>query len=61
MGQERPAAPGLNPGAVLKQLAKVPVSLHCWQDDGACGLENFAGASSGAADGFAALRHPVQD
>jgi L-rhamnose isomerase len=47
LAQERYAAIGVNAGAVLKQLAKVPVSLHCWQGDDVGGFENFCGALTG--------------
>jgi L-rhamnose isomerase len=47
LAQERYAAIGVNAGAVLKQLAKVPVSLHCWQGDDVGGFENFGGALTG--------------
>jgi L-rhamnose isomerase len=31
---------GIDTDKVLKQLAKIPVSLHCWQGDDVCGFEN---------------------
>jgi L-rhamnose isomerase len=47
LAKERYAALGVNTDAVLKQLAKVPVSLHCWQGDDVGGFENFGGALGG--------------
>ena len=47
LAQERYAAIGVNTDSVLKQLAKVPVSLHCWQGDDVGGFENFGGALTG--------------
>jgi L-rhamnose isomerase len=47
LAQERYAALGVNTDAVLRQLAKVPVSLHCWQGDDVGGFENFGGTLGG--------------
>lgn len=47
LAQERYAVLGVNTNAVLKQLAKVPVSLHCWQGDDVGGFENEGTALSG--------------
>jgi len=47
LARERYAALGVNTDAVLKQLAKVPVSLHCWQGDDVGGFENFGGTLGG--------------
>ena len=47
LARERYAALGVNTDTVLKQLAKVPVSLHCWQGDDVGGFENFGGALTG--------------
>jgi L-rhamnose isomerase len=47
LAQERYAALGVSTEAVLKQLARVPVSLHCWQGDDVGGFENEATALSG--------------
>ena len=41
LARERYAALGVNTDRVLKQLAKVPVSLHCWQGDDVGGFETF--------------------
>lgn len=47
LARERYAELGVNTDAVLKQLAKVPVSLHCWQGDDVGGFENAGGELSG--------------
>jgi L-rhamnose isomerase len=47
LAHERYAAIGVNTDAVLKQLARVPVSLHCWQGDDLGGFENFGGTLGG--------------
>jgi len=47
LAQERYDSLGVDTGQVLKQLARVPVSLHCWQGDDVGGFENFGGALSG--------------
>lgn len=47
LARERYATIGVNTDKVLKQLAKVPVSLHCWQGDDVGGFENFGGALTG--------------
>jgi L-rhamnose isomerase len=47
LARERYAALGVNTDTVLKQLARVPVSLHCWQGDDVGGFENFGGALTG--------------
>ena len=47
LAQERYAAIGVDTNQVLKALAKVPVSLHCWQGDDVGGFENFGGALTG--------------
>jgi L-rhamnose isomerase len=41
IAHERYAALGVNTDARLKQLANVPVSLHCWQGDDVGGFENI--------------------
>jgi len=46
LAQERYAELGVDTGHVLKELAKVPVSLHCWQGDDVGGFEQ-GGATSG--------------
>jgi L-rhamnose isomerase len=47
LAKERYAAIGVDVEAVLKNLAKVPVSLHCWQGDDVGGFENYGGALTG--------------
>jgi len=47
LARERYAALGVDTDKVLRQLAKVPVSLHCWQGDDVGGFENFGGALTG--------------
>ena len=44
LARERYAAIGVNTDKVLKQLTRVPVSLHCWQGDDVGGFENLGGA-----------------
>ena len=48
--KERYAEIGVNTDAVLEQIAKVSLSLHCWQTDDVTGFENPDGQLSG--------RHP---
>jgi L-rhamnose isomerase len=47
IAHERYAALGVNTDARLKQLASVPVSLHCWQGDDVGGFENIGGTLGG--------------
>ena len=49
LAQERYAALGVDTDKVLRALARVPVSLHCWQGDDVGGFENFGGCDSPAA------------
>jgi L-rhamnose isomerase len=44
---ERYAESGVDVDRVLKDLEKVPVSLHCWEGDDVGGFENFGGALGG--------------
>jgi L-rhamnose isomerase len=44
---ERYAAMGVNVETALKQLAAIPLSLHCWQGDDVGGFENFGGTLGG--------------
>jgi L-rhamnose isomerase len=44
---ERYAALGVDVDHALKKLAKIPVSLHCWQGDDVAGFENFGSALGG--------------
>lgn len=45
--KEKYAALGIDTEAVLKKLAEVPISLHCWQGDDVCGFENSDNLSGG--------------
>ena len=47
LARERYAAFGVNTEAILKQLASVPISLHCWQGDDVGGFENLGAALGG--------------
>ena len=47
LAKERYATLGINTDKVLTQLAKVPVSLHCWQGDDVGGFESFGSALTG--------------
>ncbi len=42
LAQERYAALGVNTDRALQALAKIPVSLHCWQGDDVGGFEKLA-------------------
>ena len=45
--KETYAALGVDTDTVLKKLAAIPVSLHCWQGDDVGGFENLSAASGG--------------
>jgi L-rhamnose isomerase len=47
LARERYAALDVNIDARLKQLATIPISLHCWQGDDVVGFENSGGPLSG--------------
>ena len=47
LAQERYAAQGVNTEHALAALAKIPVSLHCWQGDDVGGFENCDRALGG--------------
>jgi L-rhamnose isomerase len=47
LARERYAALDVDVGAGLKALAKIPISIHCWQGDDVGGFENFGAALSG--------------
>ena len=49
--KERYAEIGVNTDAVLEQIAKVSLSLHCWQTDDVTGFENPDGQLSGGIRG----------
>ena len=38
---------GVDTDAALEQLARIPISLHCWQGDDVGGFEPDAGGASG--------------
>lgn len=40
LAQDRYAALGVDTGKALKQLARIPISLHCWQGDDVGGFEH---------------------
>lgn len=47
LARERYAALGVNVDAALQALAKLPVSLHCWQGDDVGGFEHIGTALGG--------------
>src|SRR5437899_1469843 len=47
LARERYAEVGVDVRRVLRRLAQVPISLHCWQGDDVGGFENLGGALSG--------------
>ncbi len=47
LARERYAALGVDVDAALKALARIPISLHCWQGDDVGGFENFGVTLSG--------------
>jgi L-rhamnose isomerase len=47
IAQDRYAQLGVDTDQVLKRLAKVAISLHCWQGDDVAGLEGRAGQLGG--------------
>jgi L-rhamnose isomerase len=47
LARERYAAFGVDTDKVRNSLAKVPISLHCWQGDDVGGFENFGGELGG--------------
>ena len=50
------AAYGVDTDAVLNKLAKLELSMHCWQGDDVTGLENTGAGASGAASACGKLR-----
>ena len=38
---------GVDTEKAVAALAKIPVSMHCWQGDDVCGFETTGGASGG--------------
>ena len=47
LARERYAAHGVDADAALAAVAKIPVSLHCWQGDDVGGFEHDGGALGG--------------
>ncbi|MBM3860686.1 MAG: L-rhamnose isomerase [Verrucomicrobia bacterium] len=47
LAKEQYAELGVNTDAALKQIATIPISLHCWQGDDVGGFENFGGELGG--------------
>jgi L-rhamnose isomerase len=47
LAQAQYAESGVDVERALKSLARVPVSLHCWQGDDVGGFENFGGTLGG--------------
>lgn len=47
LAHERYATLGVDVDRALRALAKIPVSLHCWQGDDVGGFENFGNALGG--------------
>jgi L-rhamnose isomerase len=47
LARERYAAIGVDTDAVLSQLARISLSLHCWQGDDVAGFESAGGELSG--------------
>ena len=47
LAHERYAVLGVDVDRALRALAKIPVSLHCWQGDDVGGFENFGNALGG--------------
>ena len=47
LARERYAELGVDTEAALRRLAKIPISLHCWQGDDVGGFENFDGTLGG--------------
>jgi len=47
IARERYAALGVDTDAALDSLARIPISLHCWQGDDVAGFENRTGGLDG--------------
>jgi L-rhamnose isomerase len=47
LAKQRYAEYGVNADNILKKLADISISLHCWQGDDVCGFESSAGLSDG--------------
>lgn len=47
IAKEKYAALGVDTEAALEKLAKLPISIHCWQGDDVAGFENLGESLSG--------------
>jgi len=47
LAKEQYAKIGINTDSILKKIALIPISLHCWQGDDVGGFENFGGTLGG--------------
>lgn len=47
LARERYASLGVDTDECLRALARIPISLHCWQGDDVGGFEHFGGALGG--------------
>ena len=47
LARERYAALGVSADQAARRLARIPISLHCWQGDDVGGFENSASALGG--------------
>src|SRR5688572_11580456 len=47
LARERYAALGVNTDKALQHLARIPISIHCWQGDDVGGFENSGGSLGG--------------
>ncbi len=47
LARERYAQQGVDTERAIKALARIPISLHCWQGDDVGGFENSAGLTGG--------------
>ncbi len=45
--QKKYAKIGVDTEKVIKELARIPISMHCWQGDDVTGFESVGGASNG--------------
>ncbi len=48
LAKQRYAAVGVDVDEALRQLDRLPVSMHCWQGDDVAGFENPGGSLTGA-------------
>ena len=47
LARERYTGLGVDVERAMKAIARIPISLHCWQGDDLCGFENVGGAPGG--------------